>query len=201
MAARIHCGRNALQRNVQHRIINYGNCRFGSFFLINLIVMQFLGSLNIRIYIISWRQNGTSEECAAEFVRTLARGLRWVSRHLGRRSDAISPDNWECRACSPDGIAARERDVTWAAITAEPDAVAPSDCRRLSANLRNFSQSLDLQLVQARRSSRAAGDSSAAVWVAALGQDCIDVLICSLDFLLFFYFRLQLFTELRHIPI
>ena len=39
----------------------------------------------------------------------------------------------------------------------------------------------------ARRSSRAAGDSSAAVWVAALGQDCIDVLICSLDFLLFFY--------------
>ena len=68
-----------------------------------------------------------------------------------------------------------------------PDAVAPSDCRRLSANLRNFSQSMDLQLVPARRSSRAAGDSSAAVWVAALGQNCIDVLICSLDFLLFFY--------------
>ena len=67
-----------------------------------------------------------------------------------------------------------------------PDAVAASDCRRLSANLRNFSQSLDLQLVPARRSSRAAGDSSAAVWVAALGQNCIDVLICSMDFLLLF---------------
>ena len=132
------------------------------------------------------RRNGSCEECAAEFVRTLARGLRWVSRHLGRRPDAISPDNWECRACSPDGIAARER-CHLGSNYQLPDAVAASDCRRLSANLRNFSQSPDLQLVPARRSSRAAGDSSAAVWVAALGQNCIDVLICSLDFLLFFY--------------
>ena len=140
-----------------------------------------------RLYCNKWEKRRSCEECAAEFVRTLARGLRWVSRHLGRRL--------RCHLSRQLGVpgmfsrwhrSKRER-CHLGGNYQLPDAVAPSDCRRLSANLRNFSQSTDLQLVPARRSSRAAGDSSAAVWVAALGQDCIDVLICSLDFLLFSY--------------
>ena len=192
MAARIHCGRNALQRNVQHRIINYWNGRFDNSFLINLIVMQFLGSWNIRIYI------------KMELLKSALQNLfgHWPEVWDGYRDTSAGAPMPSLPTTGSAGhvlpMASRqERDVTWAAIT------RIARCGRgirlpaaICESAQLFPISGSATCPAARRSSRAAGDSSAAVWVAALGQDCIDVLICSLDFLLFFYFRLmqQLFT-------